>query len=86
VVAGDALDETRVRRVAEDVKKQVEGAGHPVRRMDVPKPGKHPHADIMGLLLLAQAGFGLFSLVLSGILVVNLLTALMASQLRQIGS
>src|SRR5262249_37710674 len=64
---------------------RVEAAGHPVRRLDVPPPGKHPHADIMGLLLLAQAGFGLFSLALSGVLVVNLMTALMASQVRQIG-
>ena len=53
--------------------------------MDVPKPGQHPHADLMGTLLLAQVAFGLFALVLSGILVVNLLTALLASQVRQIG-
>ena len=37
------------------------------------------------MLLLAMSSFGLFVLVLSGILVVNLLTAMMASQLRQIG-
>ena len=39
----------------------------------------------MGLLLLLMASFGLFALALSGVLVVNLLTALMASQVRQIG-
>ena len=59
--------------------------GHPVHRMDVPKPGQHPHADLMGMLLLSMVAFGLFALVLSGILVVNLLTALLASQVRQIG-
>jgi putative ABC transport system permease protein len=85
VVAGDRFDETHVRSVAADVKLWVESRGHPVRHMEVPSPGKHPHADLMGLLLLAQAGFGLFAVVLSGILVVNLLTALMAAQLRQIG-
>ena len=37
------------------------------------------------MLLLAMSSFGLFVLVLSGILVVNLLTARMASQVRQIG-
>ncbi len=36
-------------------------------------------------MLLAMASFGAFILLLSGILVVNLLTALMASQVRQIG-
>src|SRR5262245_58481838 len=39
----------------------------------------------MGLLLLVMSSFGLFALLLSGILVVNLLTALMAAQIRQIG-
>jgi putative ABC transport system permease protein len=67
------------------VQKVVEGRGHPVTRVDVPTPGKHPHADIMGLLLLALASFGLFVMILSGIIVINLLTALMAAQIRQIG-
>jgi putative ABC transport system permease protein len=85
VVAGDRFDEGHVRTAAGQIRQWVEGRGHPVRRMEVPIPGKHPHADIMGLLLLAQASFGLFALALSGILVVNLLTALMGSQIRQIG-
>ena len=63
----------------------IESRGHQVRRVDIPEPGKHPHSSVMGLLLLAMSSFGLFALLLSGILVVNLLTALMASQIRQIG-
>jgi putative ABC transport system permease protein len=85
VVAGNAFDEKHVREVATGVKSWLESEGHPVRRMDVPVPGHHPHADIMGLLLLVQAAFGLLALALSGVLVVNLLSALMASQVRQIG-
>lgn len=85
VVADHPLDEKHVGAVAASVKKWVADQGHPVRRMEVPDPGKHPHADLMGLLLLVQAAFGLFALALSGILVVNLLTAVMASQIRQIG-
>jgi len=84
-VAKNRFDEPHIRSVAEAVKKVVESRGHPVRQVDIPTPGKHPHAEIMGLLLLALASFGLFVLVLSGVLVVNLLTALMASQIRQIG-
>jgi len=53
--------------------------------VDIPRPGKHPHADLMGLLLLVMSSFGFFVLILSGILVVNLLMGLMASQVRQIG-
>jgi putative ABC transport system permease protein len=85
VVDGDASSEAHVRGVSEELGRWLEGRGHPVRRIEVPKPGKHPHADIMGLLLLAKAGFGLFALLLSGFLVANLLTALLAAQVRQIG-
>src|SRR5688500_20057096 len=56
-----------------------------IRSVNIPSPGKHPHSDLTGILLLAMSSFGLFVLLLSGILVVNLLTALMASQVRQIG-
>lgn len=84
-VSGNPLDETHVRAVASEVSRRIEILGAEVYRVDVPQPGKHPHADIMGLLLLIKAGFGLFALVLSGILVINLLTALMAAQVRQIG-
>ena len=85
VVAKNRFDEKHIREVASAVGKLVEGQGHTVRRIDVPAPGKHPHADIMGLLLLSMSGFGLAVLALSGVLVVNMLTALMASQIAQIG-
>jgi len=85
LVAENRFDERHIRNVVEDIRKLFESRGHPVHRVDVPRPGKHPHADLTGLLLLAIASFGLFVLILSGILVVNLLTALMASQVRQIG-
>ncbi|MEO8191529.1 MAG: FtsX-like permease family protein [Acidobacteriota bacterium] len=84
-VAKDRFDEAHVRAVAADVVKLAAGAGHAVKRVDVPTPGKHPHSDIMGVLLLAMAAFGLGVLALSGILVINLMTALMGAQIRQIG-
>ncbi|HEY3581949.1 MAG TPA: FtsX-like permease family protein [Pyrinomonadaceae bacterium] len=85
LVADNRFDENHIRKVAADVKSVIEARGHEVSRVDVPTPGKHPHSVIMGVLLLAMSSFGLFVLVLSGIIVVNLLTALMASQVRQIG-
>jgi len=85
LAATNRYDEAHVRRVADEVRSYVESRGHAVRRMDVPRPGKHPHADLMGMLLLSMSSFGMFILLLSGIVVVNLLTALMASQVRQIG-
>jgi putative ABC transport system permease protein len=85
LAAGNRFDEKHVQAVAADVKTLLESRGHSVRRVDIPKPGRHPHADIMGLLLLGMAVFGLGVLLLSGILVVNLMAALMAAQIRQIG-
>ncbi len=85
VVSRDRFDQAHVRRVATGVKEWLERGGHAVRRVDVPPPGQHPHALIMGLLLLSMAAFGLLVLVLSGVIVVNLLLAMMAAERRQIG-
>jgi putative ABC transport system permease protein len=84
VVAENRFDESHVRRVTEGVRALIERRGHPVRRVDVPRPGKHPHADLMDTLLALMAGFGLLVLALSGILVVNLMAAVMAAQARQV--
>ena len=85
LVARNRFDEDHIKRVVADVETLIKSRGHQVRRIDVPRPGKHPHSDLTGILLLAMSSFGLFVLVLSGILVINLLTAMMASQVRQIG-
>ncbi len=85
LVAQDRFNVDHIRNVVAEVRKSVESLQHPVRRVSIPQPGKHPHAEIMGLLLLAMSGFGFVVLALSGILVVNLLSALMASQVGQIG-
>lgn len=85
LVRENKFDEAHIERVAADVRALIESRGREVRSVDVPRPGKHPHSDLTGILLLAMSSFGIFVLFLSGILVVNLLTALMASQVRQIG-
>ena len=85
LVAQDQFNEEHIRKVAADVQKLLEDRGHPVHSVDIPQPGKHPHHDLMGVLLLAMSSFGLFVLGMSAILVVNLLLAIMAAQIRQIG-
>ncbi|PYQ31921.1 MAG: hypothetical protein DMF56_02145 [Acidobacteria bacterium] len=85
LVARDRYDEAHIRAVVDDVKRVMEKNGHPVRRVEIPEPGKHPHAALTGTLLLIISTFGLFVLFLSGIIATNLLTAMMASQVRQIG-
>src|SRR6185369_11487430 len=85
LVAQNRFDEDHIRRVVADVESTIKSRGHLVVHTDVPRPGKHPHSDLTGILLLAMSSFGLFVLVFSGILVINLLTAMMASQVRQTG-
>ena len=85
VASGDRFDEARVRQVANAVSTWLEATGHRVRRLSVPAPGQHPHAVIMGFLLLLMAAFGLFALTLSAVVVVNLLLAMLAAERRQIG-
>jgi putative ABC transport system permease protein len=84
VVKTRTLDQQHIRRVAADIRRLAESRGHIVRRVDLPTPGEHPHAHVMGILLLAMSSFGFCILALSGVLVVNLMTALLASQFRQI--
>src|ERR1044071_2886945 len=85
LVAQNSFDENHIREVTSKVQKLIEDHGHQVRRVDIPAPGKHPHSDLMGALLLSMSSFGLFVLALSGILVINLLTSILAAQVRQIG-
>jgi putative ABC transport system permease protein len=85
LVAQNSFDENHIREVTSKVQKLIEDRGHQVRRVDIPAPGKHPHSDLMGALLLSMSSFGLFVLALSGILVINLLTSILAAQVRQIG-
>ncbi|MDB5968283.1 MAG: hypothetical protein JWQ90_733 [Hydrocarboniphaga sp.] len=84
-VAQNTGDEAHIRSVVQQLQQRIEQSGYSVRRIDIPTPGEHPHAAVMGMLLLAIAAFGFFVLMLSGVLVVNLMTALMAAQIRQIG-
>jgi ABC-type antimicrobial peptide transport system permease subunit len=85
VAAGDRFEKPHLIHVAAEVKAWLEANGHAVRRVEVPTPGEHPHAVIMGLLLALMATFGLFVLGLSGVIVLNLLLATMANERRQIG-
>lgn len=84
-VAQQPLDEAHIRTIARAAAAHLEQRGRRVQRIDVPEPGQHPHAKIMGLLMLSLAVFGFFILALSGVLVFNVLTALLAGQSRQIG-
>lgn len=79
------LTQDEIRAAAFDLKGWLEARGYPVSRIEVPKPGTHPHASQMATLLFLLEAFGLVALLLSAVLVVNMISALLAQQIRQIG-
>jgi putative ABC transport system permease protein len=85
VVANGSLDRDAVRRIAFDVREVVESTGRDVTQVDVPVPGRHLHAGQIDSLLFTQGAFGILAMLLSGILVVNLIAAMLAGQVREIG-
>ncbi len=84
-VADRSLDREAVRRIAYAVKALVESSGRSVVDLEVPEPGEHIHASQMDSLLMTQGAFGVLALLLSGFLVINLIAAMLAGQVREIG-
>ncbi len=84
-VADHPLDEGYIREVADSVKAMLERQGHPVTRVVVPPPGRHPHADQMEAFLFLLLAFGILSFLLSTLLVAGMIHALMAEQVQQMG-
>ena len=85
IVAVHPLDEGAIRETADSVRTRVEQAGHRVDRILVPPPGRHPHADQMEAFLFLLLAFGVLSFALSTVLVVSMVHAFMAEQVRQVG-
>ncbi len=71
--------------VAEAVREKLEKGGESVRRVRVRPLGKHWADEVVNSMMLILAAMGFLSLVLSGFLVINTISALLAQQIRQIG-
>ncbi|MBL0170305.1 MAG: ABC transporter permease [Gemmatimonadaceae bacterium] len=85
VVRDSTLDRDGIRRVAQQVQQLLQRNGRTVTAVDVPVPGRHIHAAQIDSLLFTQGAFGAIALLLSGILVVNLIGAMLTGQVREIG-
>jgi putative ABC transport system permease protein len=85
VVADRSLSREQVRTVANKVKAVIESTGRSVKDITVPIPGRHIHAAQIDSLLYTQGAFGMLALLLSGFLVINLVSAMLAGQVREIG-
>ena len=81
LVTGDTLDERHIRDIANRVARSI---GH-VTRIEVPTPGRHPHAAQMDTFLYLLGAFGVLTFALSAVLVATMIHALLTEQLRQVG-
>ncbi|MEW6182154.1 MAG: FtsX-like permease family protein [Bacillota bacterium] len=85
VVSENRMDKTYVQRVTYKLKDWLEQNGKKVWRIEIPEPGKHPHATQMQTLLFLLGAFGIIALILSAVIVANVISALLSQQIRQIG-
>ncbi len=86
VVVADGADNVEtIRRTVMRLQADIENSGYIVSHIEIPVPGKHPHNDQMMTLLYLLEAFGVLAFVLSGVLVINMILALLARQIRQIG-
>ncbi len=85
LVADHPLDEGYIRERSDAARALLERNGVVVSRVNVPTPGKHPHASQMAAFRFLLLAFGVLSLILSAVLVAGMVHAFMAEQLRQVG-
>ncbi|MCL1796492.1 MAG: FtsX-like permease family protein, partial [Clostridia bacterium] len=78
------FDEAAVRAVAFQIRDWLTENGCSVKSVMVPTPGKHPHGDQTNALMFLFQVFGILSLALSGVLVVNMISSMLSGQVRQI--
>lgn len=86
-VAGDEHPPSReyVEQVADRVYEKIQKSGRNPSFPHIPTLEEHPLAESIGTLSLLMGALGVMSLFLSGFLVTNTISALMAQQLKQIG-
>ncbi len=84
-VADPTLDEAGIQAVTDEVAAKLERGGVTVFGSYVPVPGRHPANDLLQGFFLILGFIGALALVVSGFLVVNTVSAILAQQTRQIG-
>ncbi|MCK6625783.1 MAG: FtsX-like permease family protein [Anaerolineae bacterium] len=85
IVADHADDRDHIREVANEVQDKIENGGRSVLFTLIPQPGKSPLDFLIQAIVILMGALALMSLLLSGFLVINTISALLAQQVRQIG-
>ena len=77
-------DPTRIRNMTNRVADRIEGVELPVYRKTLPTPGEHPLNYIINTLLIILGFVAVLSMLLSALLVINVISALITQQEKQI--
>jgi putative ABC transport system permease protein len=85
IVSENETDKDHIQAVADQVQDKIEKSGRTVYWIWIPEPGEHPANESVEPMMIILGVLGTLSLFLSGFLVVNTISALMAQQIRQIG-
>lgn len=84
-VVKDQPDEAYLEQVADQVTDKIEASGRKVAFTWLPTSTEHPANEVFQPMFLLLSILGFLSLLLSGFLVVNTISALLTQQIRQIG-
>lgn len=84
-VSENRTDENHVKAIARAVAEKVEKSGLEVYFTFVLTPGRHWGSDVTQALLMVMGILGFLSVLLSGFLVLNTISALLTQHIRQIG-
>ena len=84
-VSDDKEDKEHITETAYEIKEKLSKEGVVVNRVEIKEPGEHPNGKQIDALMFLFELFAVLSLILSGVLVVNLISVLMNEQKKQIG-
>jgi putative ABC transport system permease protein len=80
-----ASDPAQIQAIADKVADRIEGEGLPVYQKTLPKQGEHPLNYIIETVLILLGLLAVMAMFLSALLVINVISAIIAQQERQIG-
>lgn len=84
-VAADKYNEGHIKDVVLKTKNYLTAKGYNIIRSEVPAPGVHIHEKQMNSLMYLIMLFSALTLILSCFLIINMISAIMAKEVRQIG-
>jgi len=78
------FDRVKMKIMSQSINKTLVENGYIVSRVEVPVPGKHPHADQLNSLLFLLQAFTVISLLAACMIIINLISFIMSRQAKQI--